>query len=71
MINGDTNMDALMAMAEDCKGQRFPVVVEEDSALRLCRLAQDKIIPNQMAYQLYNPTVKFETIPYIVSGEAY
>lgn len=70
-ISGTANWNALRNAHQDSKGILRPLIIDDDWAKRLVRFADDTLDDKQEAYQYYKPSVRFEQIPYIDSGESY
>jgi len=67
MINGTTNNDLLQAAFDDSFGSLIPIIIQEGSTqsdLRVVRFLDDELKKNEIEYQMYKPTVNFETLPY-------
>lgn len=74
LISGDTDKDALVNAFKGSFGSRFPFVLMEgvDQTLaKVCRFTHDELAENEIDYQLYNPSITFETIPYIEDGQVF
>jgi len=74
LISGTTNKDALRNAHQDCKGDAVPVVVQEGTTyddIVVCKFKDDKFSKNEKAYQLYNPKITLNELPYIDSGDSY
>lgn len=60
MFDGTTNWNKLnSAFLQSC-GSRYPLVVEEDSAFKIVRFAQDSLSKNEIDNNLFAPTVTFQ-----------
>ena len=67
----DAKMTVLKNAFIDSAGTRLPVILQEGAAnadARLVRFGEDSLDENQFEYQLYRPTIRFITMPYIADG---
>ena len=74
LINGTTDINSLQTVFEASMGSCYPLLLREgasQSDFQLVRFADSKFSKNEIEYQIYNPTVKFETIPFIPDGVSY
>lgn len=56
---------------QDCAGDAFPAVLEEDGVFKLVYFSDGDLKKNKISYKFYEPTVVFETLPYSEDGEGY
>lgn len=62
---------ALKLAFDDCKGQRYPLILEEDSTFALCRFGESELDRNEIAYRVFNPSFTLIEVPYIRDGETF
>lgn len=74
LIPNATQFGYLQSAFTDSYGDRFPLIINEGtlySDARLVRFAKSTLNKNEIAYQVYNPTVEFYELPYIAYGDNY
>ena len=70
----EANMTALQGAFDDSRGSMLPLLLQEgttNSDIRLVRFSSDQLAKNEIDYQIYNPSIVFNQIPYIDSGHSY
>jgi hypothetical protein len=70
-VLSQTDWEALEDAHQDCRGSLRPFIYTEDSVNYYVRFTEDldKLDQNMIHYQLYQPTITLEKIPYIQDGE--
>jgi hypothetical protein len=71
LLNGTTDFQALQNAYRDSHKNRFPLIYEEGSIRRFVRFTNQPFSQALNDYQLYEPEVQFELVPYIADGESY
>lgn len=69
-----TEWTDLLNAYNDCRGSQIPFVYvdsDADSTARMARFVDAGLLPNEVDYQLYNPTVNFVEVPYKPDGATY
>lgn len=69
LMTGSTNFTALQDAFLDCGGSRRPCILQEGSSNYVVRMQSDKLSAKQIDYQVYQPKMVFEELPYIEDGE--
>lgn len=62
MLSGTTYWTALSGAFSDSCGNRYPLVIGENSTYKIVRFGQDQLPKNEIDYQVYNPTVTFREL---------
>ena len=67
--------DVLRDAFNDCRGSRYPLLWNESTGdianAKLVRFTHDELSQNQIEYQIFQPTVELEELPYIDDGDTY
>jgi hypothetical protein len=73
LISGTTMKGYIDSIIADCRGTLYPFIIQEGTTLaemQYCRFDSVPIIIEK-AYQFYEVTMEFSSIPYIQDGYAY
>lgn len=66
------NLAILQGVYEDCRGSRYPLVIQEgatEATAKLVRIVNASFDPSMTCYGRYNVEMEFEEVPYITGGE--
>jgi hypothetical protein len=70
LLTSDAELATLQAVYDDSKGILRPLLVQEDSNNpKVVELTTRRFAPNKIQFQLYKPTIRYQTLPYIEAGE--